>query len=65
MVVILDTDLLPQRHRANAVNEAMQQSGIPARVTHEPPPERVYARINCGSSAAAPHSCTAMVPASV
>ena len=45
MAVILDTDLVPPRDRADAVAEAMQLSGIPARITHEPPPEKIYARI--------------------
>lgn len=45
MAVILDTDLLAPRDRADAVGHAMQQSGIPARVTHEPPPELIHARI--------------------
>jgi hypothetical protein len=54
MAVILDTDLLEPQDRADAVGQAMQQSGIPAKITHEPPPERVRARIKCGNSAAAP-----------
>jgi AraC-like DNA-binding protein len=45
MAVILDTDLVPPRDRADAIAEAMQLSGIPARITHEPPPEQIYARI--------------------
>ncbi len=45
MTVILDTDLLPARERADAVEHAMQLSGIPARLTHEPPVEEVFARI--------------------
>ena len=45
MAVILDTDLLPERDRADAVGQAMQRSGIPARITHEPPPDQIYARI--------------------
>ncbi|MET0865736.1 MAG: helix-turn-helix domain-containing protein [Nakamurella sp.] len=45
MAVILDTDLLSPRERAGAVANAMELSGIPARVTHEPPPEQIFARI--------------------
>ena len=45
MAVILDTDLVPPRDRADAVGQAMQLSGIPARITHEPPPEQIFARI--------------------
>lgn len=45
MAVIIDTDMLPPRERADAVTDAMLSSGIPARVTHEPPPDEVFARI--------------------
>jgi AraC-like DNA-binding protein len=45
MAVILDTDLLPEPDRADAVGQAMRQSGIPARITHEPPTDQIYARI--------------------
>lgn len=58
MAVILDTALLPPADRVDAVNQAMQQSGIPARITHEPPPEEVRARIklwNLGGSTTLMH----------
>ena len=45
MAMILDTDMVPPRDRADAVGQAMQLSGIPARITHEPPPEHIFARI--------------------
>jgi AraC-like DNA-binding protein len=45
MAVILDTDNLRPNERLDAVTAAMLRSGIPAQVTHEPPPERVFARI--------------------
>ncbi|MGS0685907.1 helix-turn-helix transcriptional regulator [Nakamurella sp. GG22] len=45
MTVILDTDLLPRQERADAIEHAMQLSGIPARLTHEPPVDEVSARI--------------------
>jgi hypothetical protein len=45
VAVILDTDRLQPRDRADAVANAMERSGIPARITHEPPPEQIYARI--------------------
>jgi AraC-like DNA-binding protein len=45
MAVILDTHLIPECDRADAVGQAMHQSGIPARITHEPPPDQIYARI--------------------
>ena len=45
MTVILDTDLLPRQERAEAIEQAMQLSGIPARLTHEPPLDKVSARI--------------------
>ncbi len=45
MAVILDTDRLPATERSDAVTDAMLRSGVPARVTHEPPPEQVFARI--------------------
>ena len=46
MAIILDTDLLAPRDRADAVAAAMELSGIPARVTHEPPPDQIFAQIN-------------------
>ena len=49
MAVILDTDLLDPRDRADAVHEAMARSGIPALVTHEPPPDQVHAHIQLWS----------------
>jgi AraC-like DNA-binding protein len=45
MAVILDTDLIDPADRAAAVGDAMARSGIPARVTHEPPLDQVHARI--------------------
>jgi AraC-like DNA-binding protein len=44
MTVLLDTTLLPDRDRAEAVVAAMRQAGVPAHVTHEDPDD-VYARI--------------------
>lgn len=46
MVMVLDTDLLRPSERVDAIESAMQLSGIPAKVTHEPPPDQIYARIN-------------------
>jgi AraC-like DNA-binding protein len=45
VTVILDTELLPRHERADAIEQAMQLSGIPARLTHEPPIDEVFARI--------------------
>lgn len=45
MTVILDTDLLLPHERADAIEHAMQLSGIPALLTHEPPIDEVFARI--------------------
>lgn len=44
MAVVLDTDSMPHRDRAEAVTTAMRQVGIPAYVTHEDPDD-VHARI--------------------
>src|ERR1700712_557938 len=49
MALILDTESLDPAGRAVAVSDAMQRSGIPARIPHEPPPERIYARIHLWS----------------
>ncbi len=45
MTLVLDTDALPVRDRADAVAVAMAVAGVPAHVRHEDPHGAVQARI--------------------